>query len=356
MPALLLPTPQRCRVAGTGAALPERLPDGSSSLIDNVALVKRFFGVGPRGPRSDEDVRRFAAGMDASLGVSSRRWTHMVGSASFDGEQTTVDLQSAALAAALRDAGLEAGALAALLVATSSPAMAGGANAPHVARLVGARCAAWDVRAGCAGGVFSMAQAAQLVAASGQPVAVVGGDTLSKVCTVDTCAMMGDGAAAVVLVPSDRDSGAVAASLCSDGNLAHLFPDEGPYPPTQAAIDAGLYALRTGSLDEMYETLPRLYLDAIARALGAAGMTADDVDVYVPHQAGKPVIERVAAGVGVAPSRVYSNLARHGNTGAGSVLLALHEARQEGRVREGQRILFAAAGGELCWGALVFRM
>lgn len=351
MPPLTLTAFQPFSISGTGTAFP-------AHELSNEDVVRLVSPMGRRGERSDQEVAEVAAALAGVLGVERRAWAHQVGQPFADDEETTVDLMTRALEQALEASSVQAGDLAAIITATSTPAAVTRGNAPQVADRLGVRCAAFDLRAGCSGGVAALVQGAMWVSATWQPVAVVAADTFSKVIPpgVPIAALaMADGAGASVLRPSQAGDGLLAASLCADGSLAHLGTSPSPFPPTAAAMERGDYFL-TGDPEELLRQAVPLYTGAIAEAMAGAKLSAEDVALYLPHQAGDRLIEQVARASGFPPERVYARVSRHANTGSASVLVALHEARAEGLAVPGATLVTAALGGGLCWGAAALRV
>ena len=358
MTSLRIANHQPCRIAATGAAFPRQFAHGELCELSNEDVIKLMAPRGPRGERGPQEIQLLAETLAETLGVRRRRWAHRVGDDFHQAETSTVDLQTSALEDALSSASMDARDLGAIIATTSTPAKVTSGNAPAVARALGGRCASFDVRAGCAGGVHALVQGAMMVAASGQPVAVVASDTFSKLIPPDQPVAglaLADGAGAVVLTPDSRGAGLAAASLCADGALSHLGTSPSPFPPTRGALEQGLYYL-TGDPAELARQAPALYQEAITEALADAGVGSHEVDLFIPHQAGAALISAVAQLVKIPAERVFSNVADHANVGSASVLVALHEALQTSRAEPGQLLLTAALGGGLCWGAAVIRL
>lgn len=347
---LTLSRPHPSTIAGTGTAFP-------AAPLSNDDVIAKYAPDGRRGKRTPDEIAEVSRTLGESLGVARRSWAHEIGAPFRDDEPTTVDLMAAALEAALRDAEMTKADLGALITATSTPARATGANAPAVAERIGTRCASWDVRMGCAGGVLALAQGCMFAAATGQPVAVVAADTFSKIVPPKqplAALAFGDGAGAVVIRPGADARGLRGAAFDSDGSLGHLASAPSPFPPTHAHVEAGLYYLQ-GSPEQLAAESPALYAQAIGAALDAAGLEARHVDLFVPHQTSRASVEAAARAAGIELERTAITIDRHANCGAGTVLITLHEARREGRVRPSQHLLFAALGGGLAWGAAVVR-
>ena len=273
--------------------------------------------------------------------------------------QTTSDLATAAAGAALADAGLAAGDIDAIIVATSTPDL----TFPSVATMVQGRLGmtrgfAFDVQAVCAGFVFALANADALIK-SGQAerVLVIGAETFSRILDWDdraTCVLFGDGAGAVVLeaAPGEgtaADRGILSVDLNSDGRHRDLL-----------YVDGGVSATGTaGHLKMQGNAVFRHAVEKLAdtahRALDKAGLTGADVDWIVPHQANLRIISATAQRMQVPMERVVVTVQDHGNTSAASIPLALSVGKARGQIAEGDLIVTEAIGGGLAWGAVVLR-
>ena len=306
---------------------------------------------------SEERLAFLADGARQTLGVERRSWAHRVGTPlAHADEETTLDLAVFAARAALAEAGLTGVDVALVLVATSTPHRMTASVAAAVGSAIGARAACADVRAGCAGGVLALGQAALAVAAGTGPVLVIGAETFSKIVPPEsrTAALsLGDGAGALV-IGRRQGCALLGAFFETDGALGRLITTDGALPPTEAEVARGGYLL-SGAPDELLQIVPGRYQAALDRALGRAGTGPAAIDLYVPHQTSSDLIRRVATEAGFASSRVYSHVERHANIGAAGWIVALAEARSEGRCSTGKRIAVAAVGGGLSWGAAVLR-
>jgi 3-oxoacyl-[acyl-carrier-protein] synthase-3 len=314
--------------------------------------------MGRRGPRTDDELDELARAMGETLGVETRYWAHELGEPFRDDEPTTVDLSVTAIERALAEARITPSALGAVVCATSTPAKITGANAPQVAARLGVRAGAFDVRTGCSGGLLALHQACMIAASTGQPVAVSGADTFSKITPTDNplaALAFGDAAGAAIVVPDSSHAGGVlAAAFASDGALGALAAAPAPFPVTHERLDQNLYVL-AGDPEELAQRSPALYAAIADEALAAAALTTSDVDLFVPHQTSRPAVEHAARAIGIDLDKTIVTVARHASCGTAGIYLALDQARTSGRFVRGRTILFAALGGGLAWGAMVFR-
>lgn len=274
-----------------------------------------------------------------------------------EGEKTS-DLAAHAADAALRSAGLTAENLDALIVATSTADLTFPSAATMVQHRIGMTGGfAFDVQAVCAGFVFALAQANALIL-SGQArrVMVIGAETFSRIIDFEdrgTCVLFGDGAGALVLEAEDgagttADRGILATDLNSDGSYRDIL-----------YVDGGVSTQTTGHLRMQGKEVFRHAVEKLAqtahKALDAVGLTGDDIDWIVPHQANLRIIKSTAAKMGVGMERVVVTVQDHGNTSAASIPLALSTGVAQGQIKEGDLIVTEAIGGGLAWGSVVLR-
>ena len=274
-----------------------------------------------------------------------------------DGQMTS-DLATRAAKAALADAGMDPGEIDAIIVATSTPDL----TFPSVATMVQAALGltkgfAFDVQAVCAGFVYALANANALIL-SGQAsrVLVIGAETFSRLMNWKdrtTCVLFGDGAGALVLEAAEgqgttADRGVLATDLNSDGRYRDLL-----------YVDGGTSTGTTGHLIMEGKEVFRHAIEKLAEtahsALNKAGLSSEDVDWIVPHQANIRIIEGTAKRMQVPMERVVVTVQDHGNTSAASIPLALSVGKARGQIKVGDLIVTEAIGGGLAWGSVVLR-
>jgi 3-oxoacyl-[acyl-carrier-protein] synthase III len=218
-----------------------------------------------------------------------------------------------------------------------------------------------DMLAACAASIYSLVIGAQFIQTGKyQRVLCVGAETLSRITDFTdrgTCVLLADAAGAAVLAPSTDDHGIIDFDLYSDGQYWELLymPGGGSRnPATRETVDAGMhYAKMKGA--EVFKVAVRMFSECTARILERNGLTAKDVDLFIPHQANLRIIEAAARRVNLPMERVFINVDRYGNTGAASVYVALEEAVSSGRLKRGDVVLIAAFGGGFAWGAALMR-
>jgi 3-oxoacyl-[acyl-carrier-protein] synthase-3 len=274
-----------------------------------------------------------------------------------EGEMTS-DLAANAARAALADAGLEPDDIDAIIVATSTADLTFPSAATMVQDKLGmTRGFAFDVQAVCAGFVFALANANALIL-SGQArrVMVIGAETFSRIMDWTdrgTCVLFGDGAGALILEAQEgkgdtSDRGILSTDLNSDGRYRDIL-----------YVDGGMTTQSTGHLRMQGKEVFRHAIEKLAStaetALSKAGLSDDDVDWLVPHQANIRIIQGTAKKMNLPLEKVVVTVHDHGNTSAASIPLALSVAKARGQIKTGDIVVSEAIGGGLAWGAVVLR-
>jgi 3-oxoacyl-[acyl-carrier-protein] synthase III len=271
--------------------------------------------------------------------------------------QAASDLALPAAQQALETAGLDAADVELVVVATVTPDMFFPSTGSLLASALGADDAgAYDLSAGCTGFMYALAQAyGALAGGLAQNALVVGSETLSKIMNWHdrtTCVLFGDGAGAVVL-EHVRDGGFLGFELGSDGEGGKelSIPAGGSRnPATAQTVGQELHFLRMNGR-EVYKFATRVLVSSAEKLLDECGLTVDDVDLYIPHQANKRIIDHAARNLGIREEKIFVNLQRYGNTSSASIPLCLAEAAAGGRLTEGTRVLMTGMGAGLTWGS-----
>ncbi|WP_027167945.1 beta-ketoacyl-ACP synthase III [Mesorhizobium sp. WSM3224] len=274
-------------------------------------------------------------------------------------DETTASLGEAAARAALDSAGMTPADIDLIILATSTPNNTFPATAVDIQNRLGMHHGfAFDLQAVCSGFVYAVATADLYIRGGlARRVLVIGSETFSRILDWNdrsTCVLFGDGAGALVLEAEEgagaiTDRGVLAASLRSDG--AHkdkLFVDGGP------STTGTVGHLRMEGR-EVFKHAVGMITDVIEATFGEAGITAEDLDWFVPHQANKRIIDASAKKLGIAEQKVVVTVDLHGNTSAASVPLALSVAVADGRIKKGDLVLLEAMGGGFTWGAVLLR-
>jgi 3-oxoacyl-[acyl-carrier-protein] synthase III len=276
-------------------------------------------------------------------------------------DETTTDLSVNAARDALAVAGLDPAELDLVIVATCTPDYPLPASSVLVATRLGAtRAAGFDLQAACSGFLYGLASGTSFVRSGMyRNVLVVGVEILSRFLDWEdrsTCVLFGDGAGAVLLQASDRPGGMLGVDLFSDGAgcEAIIVPGGGSiHPASHETVDARMHKIKMlGS--EVYKYATRQMGESALAALRSAGMTVEDVDQFVFHQANLRIISSVQKQFGIPDAKTFVNIEKYGNTSAASVPMALVEAIASGRVHPGDRILMVAFGaGYTAGGAVI---
>ena len=266
-------------------------------------------------------------------------------------EEALTDIALPAARAALADAGVEAADIDLLICATVTPDMMFPTSSALLADELGMpKAAAYDLLAGCTGFVYALAQAYAMVSSGLSTRAlVVGGDVLSKILDWEdrsTLVLFGDGAGAVVMEPVDR-GGFLGFELGADGGGGeHLW-----YPGSGSRHFENPDAFVKMNGREVFKFATRIMVYSAEQILAECGKTVEDVDVYIPHQANKRIIDYAVGKLGIPSEKTIVNVDRFGNTSSGSIPLGLTDARAEGRLQEGTLILMTGMGAGLTWGS-----
>jgi 3-oxoacyl-[acyl-carrier-protein] synthase III len=267
------------------------------------------------------------------------------------------DLALPAAREALEAAGVRAEDIDLIVVATVTPDMSFPATAALMADALGSRdAAAYDLSAGCTGFMYAVAQAYGMLAGGVcRRALVVGGDVLSKI--VDwtdrtTCIVFGDGVGAVVMERVER-GGFLGFELGADGSggMQLYLPAGGSREPTSAESVARHDHFVHMNGREVFKFATRVLVSSAEKLLDQLGLTVDDVDVYVPHQANIRIIKHAVERLGIPEEKVVVNVDRYGNTSSGSIPLALAEAVHGRRIRKGDIVLMTGMGAGLTWGS-----
>jgi 3-oxoacyl-[acyl-carrier-protein] synthase III len=312
----------RIGVTGLGTCVPERI-------LTNAELAKLV-------DTSDEWIVE-------RTGIRERRIA--------SDEQALSDLALPAARAALADAGLTGAEIDLLIVATVTPDMMFPTTSAILADQLGAtEAGAYDLLAGCTGFMYGIAQAYGMLAGGlAERALVVGGDVLSKILDWtdrSTVVLFGDGAGAVVIERVSH-GGFLGFELGADGaGGRHLWlPGSG----SRHFDDPDSFVRMNGR--EVFKFATRVMVSSAVAVLEQCGKSVEEIDVYVPHQANKRIIDHAAVKLGIPSEKIVVNVDRYGNTSSGSIPLALAEARADGRLRDGELVLMTGMGAGLTWGS-----
>tara|TARA_R110000868_G_scaffold276388_6_gene536042 strand:+ start:2241 stop:3218 length:978 start_codon:yes stop_codon:yes gene_type:complete len=274
-------------------------------------------------------------------------------------DEKTSDLAIHAARAAIAHSGIDVQSIDTIIMATTTPDNTFPATAVTVQAALGLHHgAAFDVQAVCSGFVYALTIADTFIrCGQSKTVLVIGAETFSRLLDWTdrtTCVLFGDGAGAVIVQGSEgegtnADRGILTAHLHSDGRYKDkLYVDGGP-----SSTGTTGHVRMEGR--EVFRHAVVNIADTIRESLEATGMTIDDVDWFVPHQANKRILDGTAKRIGLPPEKVVITVGEHGNTSAASVPLALDGAVRDGRVKKGDVVLLEAMGGGFTWGSVMVR-
>jgi 3-oxoacyl-[acyl-carrier-protein] synthase III len=320
------------RLTGIGSALPARLVPNS------------YF---------ETLVKTSDAWIQDRTGIKAR---HFAGPG-----ETTASLSVEAATSALQAAHVDPQSVDMLIVATCTPDRPLPSAAAFVQARMGMSCSAFDLNAACAGFVYGISIAsAQIKAGAADRVLVIGAEVLSRVLNLtdrSTCVLFGDGAGAALLEPSE-EPGVIDSLLAMDGTQAHLLtiPAGGAeLPATAETVAAGQHAIHMEDGQSVFKQAVVGMAAACASILEKAGLSANDVDKVIAHQANARIITAVGRRLGIDPAKVFIDIAEVGNTSAASIPIAMDRAWRAGRLSPGDIVLTTAFGAGLAWGANLLR-
>jgi 3-oxoacyl-[acyl-carrier-protein] synthase-3 len=312
---------------------------------------------------TNQDIEKLVDTSDAWIvertGIRERRI--------LDKSLTTSDLATEAARKACQAAGIDPATLDCIIVGTVTPDVPFPATAVYVQRKLGARpgSAAFDLSAACAGFLYGLSIADGFIARGNfKRVLVIGVEVLSRIIDWsdrNTCVLFGDGAGAVVLAAEpeseSRGRGILSTHIFADGSYADILniPAGGSALPLSPELIAEKKHLVKMNGREVYKHAVKNMSSASAIALEANGLRPDQVDWVFAHQANIRIIEGVSQRVGIPMDRFFLNIAKYGNTSSASLPIALDEAVEQKRIKEGDLLLLAALGGGLAWGSAAIR-
>jgi 3-oxoacyl-[acyl-carrier-protein] synthase-3 len=264
--------------------------------------------------------------------------------------------------AAMKVAGIKAKDLDLIIVATSSPDYFLPPVSSMIQDQLGAECGAFTLVAGCTGWVYALTVAQQFIQTGAyKKIAVIGVETISKF--VDwtdrgTCVLFGDGAGAVILEASETPTGVLAFELGSEGSgWQHLWVPGGAVanPFSQDSLDKREVYIRMNGR-EVFKFAARVLGKSLNKVLAEAGLSANDIDLFIPHQANHRIVEAASRLMGVPQDRFFMNIQRYGNTSAASIPIALVEAIEEGRAKPGDMLGLVGFGAGLTWASAIVHL
>ncbi|MCZ6678123.1 MAG: ketoacyl-ACP synthase III [Candidatus Poribacteria bacterium] len=323
-------------ITGTGSYLPEKI-------LTNFDLEKIV-------DTNDEWIRQ-------RTGIVERRIA--------EPDMATSDLCVRAARQAIKMAEIDPLDIDMIMVCTVTPDSFFPSTACYVQQGIGAKNAyAFDLSAACAGFIYGLDLADGMIRSGRyQTILVIGGEVFNKIIDWtdrNTCVLFGDAAGAAIVQGTDAAKGILASYVGSDGDYADVdllgMPAGGSrLPASHETVDQKLHTIKMRGR-EVFKLGVRIMPEAAQRVLDLAGVTIDDIDLFIPHQANARIIEAVRDRLGFDPEKVYVNVDKYGNTSAATTIIALDEAIREGRAKTGDLILMVTFGAGLTWGSTVIRL
>ncbi len=280
--------------------------------------------------------------------------------------QAVSDMCIAAARKCIANANIDPNMIDLIVIGTMTPDHASPSTACLVQAALDCPAMAMDINAACSGFVYSLITASQFVSTGSAKCALVlGADMVSMITDpndLKTFPLFGDGAGAVLVTADsnpDRDSasGILDFHLAAEGKLGQslLIPAGGSRMPfSQEALDNRMQYLKMDG-KPVFKWAVRIIPEAVQGALDRTGMTLDDIDLVIPHQANIRIIDAAIETLGIPQEKVFVNVDRYGNTSAASIPIALHEAVEQGRIQKGSNVLMVGFGAGLTWGSCLFR-
>jgi 3-oxoacyl-[acyl-carrier-protein] synthase III len=275
--------------------------------------------------------------------------------------ESTATLATAAAANAIKRAGLAPDDIDLMILATASPEQPLPHTGAFVGDALGLHCGSFDLAAACAGFVYELVVGASMVGVGYERVLLVGAEALSRIIDPEdraTVVLFGDAAASAVITRSHADEPSLLAwDLGCDGSAAGLLeiPAGGSREPaSHDTVNARNHYLKMQG-QPVFRRAVRVVVDSANATLARAGASADQIDWFIPHQANLRIIEAAAQRLGIPPERTIVNIERYGNTSSASIPLALFEAVEQGRIREGDTLLLSGFGAGMTWASALMR-
>jgi len=324
---------RRIKITGTGFYVPDKV-------LTNIDLEKMV-------DTTDEWIV-------AMTGIKERRIASE--------DKAVSDLAIEASWITLKNAGLKVEDIDLIIVATSTPDTIFPSTACWVQKGLGAdHIPAFDISAGCTGFLYGMILAEGLILSGiNKRILLIGGELLTKVTNWkdrNTCVLFGDAAGAVILEESDDGSGMLSYYWKADGNLGNLLfqPAGGSrIPATAQSVAQDLHYLQMKG-NEVFKHAVKRMGEAALVALKKAGLTREEVDYLIPHQANIRIIEATGRRLNIPPEKVYSNIHKYGNVSVATIPIALHELNEAGKFKKDTIIVMAAFGAGFTWAAVVYQ-
>ncbi len=290
------------------------------------------------------------------LGFNKRYWVHTPGHPLSSDEPTSADLMIAAAETAIKDSGLQKKDIDFFIAVTITSPRYTTSMGAFVGGKLGLNTPAIEIKSGCASNIFSLVLAAQLIQSGAKNVLIACGETTSKIIKANsnmTYAGGDAGAAVVVSRCDDSSKGIAAAYLNTNGEWCGYMGVNGSLPPNREDLENDNYTLTYNEGSE--EFLSKAWDEIPQRLYEASGLSGGDIHCLIPHQVMKKRIAMISEAAGIPLPKTVNIIEEYANCGPASLLLALHHARKDGLLKEGETAMLAAAGGGISWGGIILK-
>lgn len=325
----------KAKITGIGSYAPE-------NILTNLDLEKSV-------DTSDEWIK-------SRTGISERRIASK--------NEACSDLAIKASKIALKEAGVKAKDIDLIIVATVTPDMLFPSTACLVQKEIGAKNAfAYDLSAACSGFIYGISIAEQFIKSGRyKNILLIGSDVFSRIVNWNdrsTCVLFGDGAGAVIIEAENgrKKDGILSTHLYSDGHYHDFLfvPGGGSRIPVSEITNDNEKCFIKMKGNEIFKVAVRFMVSAAREAISYNGLAIEDIDLFIPHQANKRIIDAVAKKLKLPEEKIFTNLMKYGNTSAASIPIALDEAVKEKRIKNGDIVLLTAFGAGLTWGSTIIK-
>ncbi len=322
--------------------------------VDNSAIHALLYGENWQSVFSEKNYN--VDYIKNELGYSERYWSHTPGTPITHNELTAADLMEAASRKALRESNIDKNEIDMLIAITVTSPRYTNSMGAYVAGKLELTCPAMEIKTGCASALYALVLAAQFIRSGARNVLVTAGETPTKVTgkNGNLIYAVGDAGAAVILSKSDIEKGILSAFLGCEGAYSGAMGSPGLLPPNQQDLDSNAYDMLMGKDSELFiqsawQQIPKLLYNN-------SGLSASDIDILVPHQVNKNILQLVIDSSAVDISKTINIIDKYANCGSVGVLLALENAFQNHNKLINKKIMMVAVGGGVSYGGLIVNL
>jgi 3-oxoacyl-[acyl-carrier-protein] synthase III len=316
---------------------------------------------------SNEDIHLLKYGSDwkdhithgykSEYGFQRRFWVHTPGTKVNPVSATSVDLMFVAATNAIEDSGISKDEIDLVITFTTTSPKYTSSTATALTGRLGIKCAAFEIKSGCSSAIYALSIAYPFISMGARNVLIAGGETLSKVTSLNSPFLYatGDGAGALLLGKmNESQSGLEAVYLDSDGSFSESMGVPGILPPTLEAVQNNEYILNIDS--EVYGFIKELWRDVPRKMIEISGISPESIACFVPNQVNRELIGIGRLSAGMSADRIADYVADYANCGASGLLIALDQLLKENKVKSGDRVMLCAVGGGIAWAGMILRI